>query len=123
MSELGVSTKEISSLRLAFELKEGTPPGETGNEIVQGLVERVFTDEGFAKAFKKDPETVLGDFDLNDEQRKAILARDPEALRELGVEDILAQEFEMATVRTHHPRCGRIKTLIEELTAKRQAVK
>lgn len=118
-----VSTKELSSLRLAFELKEGIPPEETGNEIVQGLVERVFTDEEFAKAFKKDPETVLGDFGLNDEQRKAILARDPEALRELGVEDVLAQEFEMATVRTHHPRCGRIKTLIEELTAKKQVVR
>lgn len=91
------------------------------DDMVQALVEGVFRDEKFARGLKAYPEEVLVNFGLTEEQFKALSARDPEALRRLGVEDELAQEFAMATVRTHHPRCGRAQALISRVEARAQA--
>jgi len=96
-----------------LDLKEGSCPKEAEkSDLVSGIVEGVFVDEGFARALKADPETVLSGIGIRGEEYEALCARNPEALRKLGVEDPLAEEFAMATVRTHHPRCSRIQTMM-----------
>jgi len=59
-------------------------------EAVEALLKEVRKDVGLAAMLGADP-TRIKEYDLEPEERAALIGQDPEALRELGVDADLAQ--------------------------------
>lgn len=60
-------------------------------EGLVALVDKVLSDEAFLARLKADPDHVLGQFDLNEEERAAIKSGDHEELRALGLDERLSK--------------------------------
>ncbi len=68
-------------------------------EAVEKLLKEVRKDVGLAAMLGADPRH-LDEYDLEPEERKALLDRDPEALKERGVDPELAENAKMIGLLT-----------------------
>lgn len=68
-------------------------------EAVEKLLKEVRKDVGLAAMLGADPRH-LDEYDLEPEERKALLDRDPEALKEQGVDPELAENAKMIGLLT-----------------------
>ena len=62
--------------------------------VMEQVIYRLKNDLSFAESFLNSPEQAIKNYDLNSEEYEALIARDVQALQELGVsnEDIWAAE-------------------------------
>ena len=54
-------------------------------QAVMEIMERVRTDPEFRKQAERDPERMLANYDLTEEERQALLGKDPAKLEAMGV--------------------------------------
>ncbi len=60
---------------------------------IQKLCRAVNNDPAARKRFQTEQDAFIGDFDLSDEERKALTAMDIDALYDLGVHPLLLRPF------------------------------
>ena len=68
-------------------------------EAVESLLKEVRKDVGLAAMLGADPNR-LGQYDLEPKEQAALIGRDPEALREMGVDPELAESAKLIGLMT-----------------------
>lgn len=63
------------------------------------LLENLGRDAELAAAYEKDPQSVLDQYDLTEEERKAMLDRDVDAVRKLS--GLASVRMTNSTIKTH----------------------
>ena len=53
---------------------------------LEQLVERAAMDDGYAARLLTDPEGVIAEYNLTEEERRTLRSRDPEQLRSIGLD-------------------------------------
>jgi len=70
------------------------------------VVEKLTSDWNFISEFLNNPEEAIKNFDLTDDERRSLSARDPEALIGLGMDKELV---EVVLSGAHSPTCKTVK--------------
>ena len=60
---------------------------------LEQLVERATTDQAFADRLWDEPEAVLAEYDLTEEEKRALQSRDPAQLQAVGVDERASKGF------------------------------
>jgi hypothetical protein len=62
-------------------------------EGVASLIEKALSDEGFQAELKADPQKALGQFELTEDEIKAITSGSEDQLKALGLDERLSKSF------------------------------
>lgn len=76
----------------------------TGTKAIYDFVERLNQDAALLARFEREPEAVLADMDLSDDERTAMLDGSPSRLASIGMHPLVLMRYSLArnpSIKSH----------------------